>query len=122
MYFSSNANGRFQLWRQRFPDGQPAAITTGPLEVEGLAVTPDGEFALTSIGARQSTVSITDGDRERSIAGEGFVFLDANSHFGFPRPFSPDGERLFFQRQREGGRPAYRWRGGRLARDRGLRL
>jgi serine/threonine protein kinase/Tol biopolymer transport system component len=108
MYFSSNARGRFQLWRQRFRDGeaasQPESLTAGPLEVEGLAVAPDGSFALTSVGGRQSSVTVMDAGEEHPIGGEGYVFLDANSHFGFSRPFSSDGARLFYQRRREASR------------------
>jgi hypothetical protein len=104
MYFSSNSGGRFQLWRQRFPDGVPVLITAGPLEVEGLALTPDDRFALVSAGGRQSSVVVASGGREQPIAGEGYVFLDANSHFGYSRPFSPDGTLLFFQRRREASR------------------
>ena len=36
MYFSSNATGEFQLWRQRFPDGGPDQLTFGPTTAEGL--------------------------------------------------------------------------------------
>jgi serine/threonine protein kinase len=104
MYFSSNAGGRFQLWRQRFPDGTPTPLTSGPLEVEGLAITLDGRYALTSIGGRHSSIVVVDGGKERPIGGEGYAFLDANSHFGFSRPFSPDGTRLFYQRRREASR------------------
>ena len=42
MYFSSDAGGIFHIWRQRFPDGQPEQITSGPTEEEGIAMAPDG--------------------------------------------------------------------------------
>ena len=38
MYFSSNPGGVFHTWRQRFPDGQPEQITSGPTEEEGIAM------------------------------------------------------------------------------------
>ena len=48
MYFSSNASGSFQIWRQRFPDGKPEQLTFGPAEAEGIAVSPDGKSFITS--------------------------------------------------------------------------
>jgi DNA-binding winged helix-turn-helix (wHTH) protein len=37
MYFTAKAGGVNHIWRQRFPDGQPEQITSGPTEEEGLA-------------------------------------------------------------------------------------
>ena len=37
MFFSADAGDGFHLWRQRFPDGAPEQITSGPTEEEGLA-------------------------------------------------------------------------------------
>ena len=38
MYFSSNASGSFQLWRQQYPKGTPQQVTVGPTEAEGIAI------------------------------------------------------------------------------------
>jgi DNA-binding NarL/FixJ family response regulator len=38
MYFSSSAGGAFHIWRQRFPEGVPDQITSGPSEEEGIAI------------------------------------------------------------------------------------
>ena len=45
MYFTSDASGSYQIWRQRFPAGEPEQLTFGPTEAEGLAVSPDGTLA-----------------------------------------------------------------------------
>ncbi len=50
MYFSSNSGGVFHTWRQRFPDGQPEQITSGPTEEEGIAMAPDGRSFITAVG------------------------------------------------------------------------
>jgi serine/threonine protein kinase len=49
MYFSSDASGAMQIWRQRFPNGQPEQLTSGLMEAEGIAVASDGR----SIGGQQ---------------------------------------------------------------------
>jgi serine/threonine protein kinase len=88
MYFSSNAGGAFHTWRQRFPDGQPEQITSGPTEEEGVAMAPDGRSFITAVGGRQSAVWMHDGRGERQISLEGYAF-DAK--------FTPDGKRLLYR-------------------------
>ncbi len=96
MYFSSNAGGRFHIWRQRFPDGTPARVTSGPTEEEGLAVAPDGRSFLTSLGIRQSAVWIHDSRRgEREVSRDGFAFLPSRTRV-YPQVFSADGSKLFY--------------------------
>jgi eukaryotic-like serine/threonine-protein kinase len=87
LYFSSDAGGAFHTWRQRFPDGRPEQITSGPTEEEGIAVAPDGRSFLTAVGVTQSSIWLHDarGDRQISIEGRA-------SH---PR-FTPDGKRLLY--------------------------
>jgi 5-methylthioadenosine/S-adenosylhomocysteine deaminase len=53
MYFSANTNQRFYILKQRFPDGRPMQVTSGPGEEEGLAVTPDASAVFTSVGTRR---------------------------------------------------------------------
>ena len=87
MYFSSNAGGAFHTWRQRFPDGQPEQITSGPTEEEGLAMAPDGRSFITAVGLTQSSVWLHDGGGDRQISLEGSAFQ--------PK-FTPDGKRLLY--------------------------
>jgi Tol biopolymer transport system component len=88
MYFSSSAGGVFHTWRERFPDGQPEQITSGPTEEEGIAVAPDGRSLVTAVGVRQSSVWVHDsrGDRQISLEGQASQ----------PK-FTPDGKRLLYR-------------------------
>ena len=88
MYFSSDASGVFHIWRQRFPDGQPEQITSGPTEEEGIAIAPDGRSLLTAVGARQSSVWVHDSRGERQISLEG----QASNPI-----FTPDGQKLIYR-------------------------
>ncbi len=96
MYFSSDATGVFQLWRQRFPDGAPEQFTFGPTEAEGIAMAPDGRSLFTSIGIDQSAIWIHDAQSDRQVTQEGFAFLPS---WGDGTPgsiFSPDGKKLYY--------------------------
>jgi len=88
MYFSSSAGGVFHTWRQRFPDGLPEQITSGPTEEEGIAVAADGRSLLTAVGLRQSSVWVHDSHGDRQISLEGRA--------GQPR-FTPDGKNLYYR-------------------------
>jgi Tol biopolymer transport system component len=95
MYFTSNAGGSFQIWRQRFPDGTPEAITSGPTEAEGLAIAPDGRSIITSIGFFQNSVWINEDGVERQLSAEGNATFPAWGD-GFPTSvFSPDGKTVY---------------------------
>ncbi|PYT20140.1 MAG: hypothetical protein DMG58_34690 [Acidobacteria bacterium] len=88
IYVSSNAGGKFHIWRQRFSGGEPEPITSGATEEEGVAVAPDGQSLVTSVGLQESEVWIRDAAGERRISSEGFAY----------RPqFSPDRKKLFYQ-------------------------
>jgi len=93
MYFSSDAGGRFHIWRQRFPDGPPQQVTSGATEEEGIAVAPDGGSLVTSVGIHQSTLWVRDASGERQITSEGYA-----EH---PQ-FSPDGKKLYYLLRRRG--------------------
>lgn len=93
MYFSSNAGGRFHIWRQRFPDGEPQQVTSGATEEEGIAVAPDGASLITSVGLTQSTLWVRDAKGERQISSEGYA--------EFPK-FSRDGKKLYYLLYRPG--------------------
>jgi serine/threonine protein kinase len=88
MYFSSNAGGIFHIWRQRFPEGQPEQITSGPTEEEGIAVSSDGRSFFTAAGVRQSSVWVHDSHGDRQISLEGYAFQ--------PK-FTPDGRKLCYR-------------------------
>ena len=88
MYFSSDSGGAFHTWRQRFPDGQPEQMTSGPTEEEGLAMAPDGRSFITAVGLTQSSVWLHDGGGDRQVSLEGYAFA--------PK-FTPDGKRLLYQ-------------------------
>lgn len=87
MFLNTNTGGNFHIWRQRFPDGEPEQLTSGPTEEMGIAVAPDGRSLITSVGAEQSTLWVHDTSGERQVASQGFVM--------FPR-LSPDGKKLFY--------------------------
>ncbi len=90
MYFTSNASGTFHIWRQRFPDGAPEQITSGPTEEEGIAMAADGRSFITAIGIQRSTLWFRKDGKERQVTFEGnAIFFD----FG---PFSPHGKYFYF--------------------------
>jgi hypothetical protein len=74
MYFTANRGNGFHLWRQRFPDGEPEQVTSGPTEEEGIAITPDGRSAITSVGLRQRSIWIHNTAGERQLSLEGYAF------------------------------------------------
>ena len=88
MYFSSDSGGAFHTWRQRFPEGQPEQITSGPTEEAGLAMAPDGRSFITAVGLTQSSLWLHDGGGDRQISLEGYAF---------DPKFTPDGKRLLYQ-------------------------
>lgn len=105
MYFSSNAGGRFHIWRQRFPDGDPEQVTSGSTEEEGIAIAPDGKSLITSVGATQSTVWVRDATGERQISSEGYAASPEFSH---------DGKKLYYIIRRKGLSDAFTRQDGEL--------
>jgi len=92
MYFNSNAVGGIHVWRQRFPDGKPEQVTSGPTEEEGIAMAPDGRSFTTAVALANIGLWVHDAKGERQIALEGNT---ANPKF------TPDGKRLLYQTVRE---------------------
>jgi len=43
VYLTLYVDGKFHIWRQRFPGGQPEQVTSGPTEQEGIAMAADGK-------------------------------------------------------------------------------
>jgi hypothetical protein len=100
MYFAVEVGGQHHLWRQRFPDGQPEPITSGPMEEQGVTVAPDGSL-ITSIGIRQSAVWVHDARGERQLSSEGSVpTVRVSGLFGTIPTVSPDGKQLLYLRER----------------------
>jgi len=88
MYFTSNAGGTNHIWRQRFPDGQPEQITSGPTEEEGIAMAPDGRSFVTAVAVQNVTAWLHDPNGERQILLEGNT---VNVRF------TADGKKLFYK-------------------------
>jgi eukaryotic-like serine/threonine-protein kinase len=93
IYLSTNASGGYHLWRQRFPDGKPEQITSGPTEEEGITVAADGRSLITAVGTRRVAVAVHDRAGERIVLAEGRPGL-ADPDNGLP--FSPDGTKLYY--------------------------
>ncbi len=74
MYFTSSSGGAFHTWRQRFPDGRPEQITSGPTEEEGIALAADGSSFVTAVGQRQRSVSLHTEKEDRQVSLEGYAF------------------------------------------------
>jgi eukaryotic-like serine/threonine-protein kinase len=87
VYLTLYVDGKFHIWRQRFPDGQPEQVTSGPTAEEGIAMAADGKSLITSVGTQTGTVWIHDGNGEQQISSEG----DANGAL-----FSVDGKKLYY--------------------------
>ena len=105
MYLSSNKGGRFHLWRQKFPDGEPQELTSGATEEEGIAPAPDGNSVITSVGTTESTVWVEDARGERQISSEGFATS---------LEFSNDGKRIYYRILRNGAGRTFARQGGEL--------
>ena len=88
MYVSAGVGGAYHVWRQRFPDGAPEQVTSGPTEEEGIAMEADGRGFITSVGLRQSPVWIHDANGDRQVSLEGY---------SYDPKFTPDGKRLCFR-------------------------
>jgi Tol biopolymer transport system component len=87
VYVSANAGGQFHIWRQRFPDGTPEQVTSGPTEEEGIAMAGDGKWFITSVGTNTSSIWIHTGKGDQQLTSEGEA----------SRPtFSSDGTRVYY--------------------------
>jgi Tol biopolymer transport system component len=87
MYLSSNSGGGFHIWRQKYPDGVPEQITSGPTEQEGTAVTSDGKYLITSMGLQQASIWLQEQTAVRQLTSEGFAMLPT---------MLPSGDRIFY--------------------------
>ena len=87
MYFTSDHGGVNHIWRQRFPDGQPEQLTSGPTEEEGIAIAPDGRSFVTAVALQNTSLWVHDAKGERQISMEGN---------GYNPRFTPDGKKLCY--------------------------
>ena len=87
MYLTSDSGAQFHIWRQRFPDGVPEQITSGPTEEEGIAMEPGGKSLVTSVGLQESAVWIHDSNGDRQLSSEGFTWSPS---------LSPDGTKAYY--------------------------
>jgi Tol biopolymer transport system component len=93
MYFTSNAVGANHIWRQRFPDGQPEQVTSGPTEEQGIAMAPDGRSFITAAALQSFTLWLHDDKGDRQIS------LEGNSA---QAKFTRDGKKLLYRVAKEG--------------------
>lgn len=88
MYLNSSAGGTFHIWRQRFPNGQPQQITSGPTDEQGIAMASDGHSLISAMGLWQSSVLVHDSTGERQVSLEGY---------SYDPKFTPDGKKLCYR-------------------------
>ena len=88
IYLTSNAGGGNHIWRQRFPEGEPEQITSGPTEEEGLAIASDGQSFVTAVALSSSSLWL------RTAAGERQVSIEGNA---VDAKFARDGTKLFYR-------------------------
>jgi serine/threonine protein kinase len=86
VYVSASQGNQYHIWRQRFPGGQPEQVTFGPTSQEGIAMAPDGNSLITSVGTEDSTLWLHTKDGDQQISAEGSA-TQSN--------FSPDGNSLY---------------------------
>jgi DNA-binding winged helix-turn-helix (wHTH) protein/Tol biopolymer transport system component len=87
MYFAARVDGVSHLWRQRFPNGAPEQITSGPADEDGAAISADGRSIVASVGMRESGVWIHESGRDRPISPDGYASALS---------FSRDGRVLYY--------------------------
>ena len=88
LYLTSNAGGANHIWRQRFPDGQPEQVTSGPTEEEGVAMAADGRSFVTAVALRNTSLWLSRSGEERQISLEGNAV---------GAKFTPDGKSLLYR-------------------------
>ena len=92
VYLTSNAVGDNHIWRQRFPNGVPEQVTSGPTSEEGVAVAPDGRSFVTAMALQNVSLWVRDAKGEREVSLEG--------NAAQPK-FTPDGRKLLYRIVRE---------------------
>lgn len=93
IYLTSKAGGLYHIWRQRFPDGEPQQLTSGPTEEEGIAISPDGKSFVTAVSLQSASVWLHSLNGERQISR-----LEGNAAYA---KFTPDGKKVCYLAVRE---------------------
>ena len=88
MYVTSNAGGVNHIWRQRFPDGEPEQVTSGPTAEEGIAMAPDGRSFVTAAALQNVSIWLHDARGERQISSLEGIAVNPK--------FTPDGKKLCY--------------------------
>jgi eukaryotic-like serine/threonine-protein kinase len=96
IYLTAHTGDNFHVSRERFPEGKPEQITSGPTEEEGIALAPDGRSLITSVGLRQRIVSIHNASGDRQVSLEGYAYMPT---------LSPDGKKLYYRILKGGTSP-----------------
>jgi serine/threonine protein kinase len=96
IYLTVHTGDNFHVWRERFPEGKPEQITSGPTDEEGIALDPDGRSFITSVGLRQRIVSVHNASGDRQVSLEGYAYLPT---------LSPDGKKLYYRILKGGTSP-----------------
>jgi serine/threonine protein kinase/WD40 repeat protein len=97
VYLAAKEGDKSHIWRQRFPNGEPELVTSGPTSQEGIEVAADGKSLITSVGSQDSTVWLHDKEGDHQISSEGNA--EAPS-------FSWDGKRIYYL-MANGSTPGY---------------
>jgi DNA-binding winged helix-turn-helix (wHTH) protein/Tol biopolymer transport system component len=104
MYFAASVAGRSHLWQQRFPEGEPEQITSGPTEEDGIAVEPEGHSLITSLGVYQTAVVFHDPSGDHSLSSDGEVIW-------WPSPvFREEDKVIYYLLRRSKGSGTELWR------------
>jgi len=104
MYFAASVGGRNHLWQQRFSEGEPEQITSGPTEEDGIAVDPEGHSLITSLGVYQTAIWFHDERGDHSLSSDGEVLW-------WPTPeFRKQGKLIYYLLRRAKGAGTELWR------------
>ncbi len=87
MYFAANAGRGMHIFKERFPEGSVAQITSGPTEEKGLTISPDGRSLITAVTTEERNVWVHRPDGDQPVSSDGFT--DQPS-------FSGDGRKVFY--------------------------
>jgi serine/threonine protein kinase/Tol biopolymer transport system component len=97
VYLTAKKGDKSHIWRQRFPNGEPEPVTSGPTSQEGIEVAGDGKSLITSLGSQDSTVWLHDKEGDHQISSEGNAAAPS---------FSGDGNSLYYL-MANGSTPGY---------------
>jgi DNA-binding winged helix-turn-helix (wHTH) protein/Tol biopolymer transport system component len=104
MYFAASVGGRTHLWQQRFPEGEPEQLTSGPTEEDGIAVDPNGHSLITSLGVYQTAIVFHDESGDHALSSDGEVIW-------WPSPVFRENEKvIYYLLRRSKGSGTELWR------------